>query len=259
MNRFLKLSSLLLIPISLIGCGGDAGSKPSEKYSEKFLFQHINITASQSELAVKSEYYSNNHIYLSSNKENQYLTLNGGSRHTLKSRNNKNYSYDEEEYTTYLTAEDLNSNLEYGDDITVIFARFTGNILESKGKIPHFAQYTSPSNNSEIDHENEDLFIEWDIAQSNITTLYIQSECLRASANNRDINGFRFELTSDQRNILIPANTFKKHPLESSNSCEININLYNKADGVNDPDFAGGTFDIQTLSSQKVTLTNLKD
>ena len=72
MNHFVKLAGLLFLPSIITGCGDN----PSTKYPEQTIFQHIDIIATQDSIKAKSEYYSNDVIYFSSENEKQFLTIN---------------------------------------------------------------------------------------------------------------------------------------------------------------------------------------
>jgi hypothetical protein len=256
MNHFIKLTGLLLLPAILIGCGGGPKSKPSEKYPEQVLFQHIEITATRNAINAKSEYFSNNVIYFSSNDEKQFLSINDDQKFELAITRTSSPSYPSG--PSYVTDIEVDQPLIPGDQFKVIFERSNGNILESTASLPEFIQFISPFEAQEIDHSTEDLIIEWDLAANKNSTLSLQGECLLGEFHNLLPNMISFNLEPGQTSLTIDANSLEKHYEFEEDSCEVTAHLYNETKGINDTDFAGGTYKISSHSTRKFILKNLQ-
>lgn len=254
MNHVIKLSSLIFIPYFLSGCGSD---NPSTQYPEQTIFQHINITATQNAIKANSEYYSNDVVYFSSNNEKQFLSINDDKKFELKVKRTSTPDYNSS--TDYLTDIEVDQPLMPGDVFKVIFERSNGNTLESKASLPEFIQFISPQEAQTIDHSTEDLIIEWDLAANKNSKLSLQGECLLGEFHNSLPNMISFNLEPGQTLLTIDANSLEKHYGLEEDNCEVTANLYNEVEGINDTNFAGGTYKISSHSKQKFVLSNLQD
>ncbi len=263
MKKVIQLSSLIILPSIIAGCGGSS-SEPSEYYPNQVLFQHIEATAGSNSIRVESKYYSNRDIYLSSNSEQQFFSLNDGEQFKLNADIDKDYDSNYLDVnTTIISNEQLKQNLQSGDDIKVLFERENGTTLVSSANIPNFITFLAPVANSVIDHSDHDLTIEWDITEANANKLYLSGVCLPNNFSN--INNFNFdhpqgvafELTPEQTSITIEANTLFSNHWTPDTDCEVTISLYNKTSGMNDTNFAGGSFRVQTHSTAKFTIKSV--
>jgi len=255
MNHFIKLAGLLLIPNMITGCGDN----PSTKYPEQTIFQHIDIIASDNNIKAKSEYYSNNVIYFSSENEKQFLTINSNQKFELNVQRSSLIS-SHHDFTTFIDDDQLTSSLKSGDRLNVIFERSNGNILESTASLPEMIQFTSPLANQQLDHSSEDLIIEWDLTFNKETDLYLAGECLVKTYSNdfQGISGFKVEVAPGQTNLTISMNSLQINSFYEQDTCEVTAHLYNESIGLIDEGFAGGTFKISSHSTRKFILNNLK-
>ena len=258
MNHLIKLSSLSIL-IVLTGC--DSNDNPSTKYPEQLIFQNIDITVTHNSINATSAYFSNDVIYFSSPDEQQLLSINNNQQFSLNIKRTQENDYHLKDYTTYISVEQLSSSLQAGDELTVIFNRSTGSVLASSAQIPAFSQFLAPISAQVIDHSTTDLSIEWDLAATDNTKLYLRGECLNQnfSIGNDELAGLPYELIAGQTSLLIPMNTISRAYWVDGDNCTGSANLYQQSTGTIDPDFAGGRYYIKSDSSISFTLTNLKD
>ena len=255
MNYFIKLAGLLLLPSIITGCGDN----PSTKYPEQTIFQHIDIIAKQNSIKAKSEYYSNDVIYFSSENEKQFLTINNDKKFELNVQRTS-LSSSHHDFTTVIDLNQLESSLLSGDQFKVIFERSNGNVLESSASLPDFIQFITPIEAQQIDHSSEDLIIEWDFPSAKENALYLQGECLVETYpyDFKDISGPNFEITPGQTRLTIAGNSLQINTWYEQDTCEVTAHLYNENTGVIDEDFAGGTYKISSHSTRKFILKNLQ-
>ena len=170
MNHLIKSSSILML-ISLIGCTDD---NPSTDYPEQLIFQNIDITVSKNSINATSAYFSNDVIYFSSPNEQQFLSINNNQQFSLNIKRTKTNEYSSSDYSTHISDEQLSSPLQAGDELTVIFNRSTGSVLESSAQVPNFIQFLAPTSEEIIDHSTTDLSIEWDVPVTQNSKLYLR-------------------------------------------------------------------------------------
>ncbi|WP_042148879.1 MULTISPECIES: hypothetical protein [unclassified Pseudoalteromonas] len=255
MNHFVKLAGLLFLPSIITGCGDN----PSTKYPEQTIFQHIDIIATQDSIKAKSEYYSNDVIYFSSENEKQFLTINSDKKFELNVQRSS-LADSHHNFTTYIDKSQLESRLLSGDQFAVIFERSNGNTLESSASLPAFIQFITPIEAQQIDHSSEDLIIEWDLASAKENALYLQGECLVDTYpyDFKDISGPNFDITLGQTSLTIAANSLQINTWYEQETCEVTAHFFNESTGLVDENFAGGTYKISSHSTRKFTLTNLQ-
>lgn len=257
MNHLIKLSSILIL-ISLTGCSDD---NPSTEYPEQLIFQNIDITVTNNSINAVSAYFSNDVIYFSSPNEKQLLSINNNQQFSLNIKRTKTSDYNPQDYVTHISSEQLTSSLQAGDELSVIFNRSTGSILESSAQVPQFTQFLAPITEEIIDHSTTDLSIEWDLAVTQSSKLYLLGECLNQQfyIDNNELEGLPYDLEVGQTSLLIPMNTINTVYGFDGEGCTVNAHLYRQNTGTIDPDFAGGHYNIKSDSSISFTLTNLKD
>ena len=257
MNHLIKSSSILML-ISLIGCTDD---NPSTDYPEQLIFQNIDITVSKNSINATSAYFSNDVIYFSSPNEQQFLSINNNQQFSLNIKRTKASNFSSSDYSTYISDEQLSSPLQAGDELTVIFNRSTGSVLESSAQVPNFFQFLTPTSEKIIDHSTTDLSIEWDVPVTQNSKLYLRGECLEQDYSfvNIDLAGVPYDLAEGQTRLLIPMNTINKVYGFEDEGCTVNAHLYQENTGTIDPNFAGGHYNIKSDSSISFTLTNLQD
>tara|TARA_B100000809_G_scaffold261674_1_gene311014 strand:- start:606 stop:1358 length:753 start_codon:yes stop_codon:yes gene_type:complete len=245
--------------IALTGC--EDNDNPSTIYPEQLIFQNIDITVTNNSINATSAYFSNDVIYFSSLDEKQLLSINRNQQFSLNIKRSQASEYSPIDYTTYISEEQLSSSLQAGDELTVIFNRSTGSVLESSAQVPRFARFLAPFTEQVIDHSTTDLSIEWDLAASESSKLYLRGECLSQpfTVGNNEFSVLPYDLTEGQTSLLIPMNTIDKAYGFDSENCSVSAHLYQQNTGIIDPNFAGGRYNIKSDSSISFTLTNLKD
>jgi len=255
MNHFIKLAGLLLLPSIITGCGDN----PSTKYPEQTIFQHIDIIATQDSIKAKSEYYSNNVVYFSSENEKQFLTINSDKKFELNVQRTSSAS-SHHDFTTLIDQSQLESSLLSGDQFAVIFERSNGNVLESSASLPDFIQFITPIEAQQIDHSSEDLIFEWDLSSAKENALYLQGECLVETYpyDFKDISGPNFDITPGQTSLTIAVNSLQINTWYEQDTCEVTAHFFNEDTGVIDEDLAGGTYKISSHSTRTFILKNLQ-
>ena len=256
MSYLIKSSSLPIL-IVLTGCYED---NPSTKYPEQLIFQNIDITVTNNSINATSAYHSNGVIYFSSPDEKQFLSINNNQEFPLNIKRTKASGYSPKDYTTHISAEQLPSSLQAGDELTVIFNRSNGAVLESSAQVPKFSQFLAPITEEIIDHSTTDLSIEWDLSATNNSTLYLRGECLKQMfyLDVHELPGLPYDLTAGQTSLLIPMNTIDTAYGFEGESCTVSAHLNRQNTGTIDPNFAGGRYNLSSDSSISFTLTNLK-
>jgi hypothetical protein len=130
MKSLFYVSNSAIICTLLTGCFGE---NPSGEYPNEILFQHIDVKIEEGGINVLSELSSNGGIYLSSDSEKQYLTINGGTQYPLNFQTTSN---DYQENITIIDYQQLQQVIQAKDEITVTYARANGHNLISKVQVP---------------------------------------------------------------------------------------------------------------------------
>lgn len=255
-----------LFPLFILaGCGDDS---PSAKYPEQVIFQNLDITISQGNVEVASDYFSNGVLYFSSADEKQYLSINNNQTFELDVKRSKKSTPDFISSTT-ISAEQLSQPIKQGDELKVSFNRSTGNVLESRVIVPDFIQFISPNVEQKIDHSTTDIDIQWDMPAQANSKLYLQGHCLeidyvkdnQSYLNNLENEVYRssliYELSEGQTNLTLLANSLSYNEWFEDEQCEVTANLYYKASGEVDSHFAGGHINLINHSQLTFTLTNI--
>lgn len=262
MKNKIFLTGVLSLCLTLSGCYED---NPSSEYPTGLIFQEVGIVIDDSSMKVFNQLSSNRNIYLSSTLEQQYLTVNNGEHHPLKSIREEGPFLDEE-YITVIDIESFNPMVESGDEITVSYERADGQVLRSRGSVPEDLSYLSPINNSSYDHTIEDIIISWQPSKATLKYLYLAADCLDYGDSeysfwrNYEINWFEqrtltFPLDEAKTSFTIAANSLNFD--SSTSTCEITVSLYPTLTGEVDNNLAGGTFSVRKKSSLTITLTNI--
>lgn len=274
MKSKILLVSVLSSSFILSGC---YDNNASTEYPIGLTFQEVDIIIDDSSMTVFINLSSKRDTYLSSDLEQQYITVNNGNQLQLNSLRTPD-DFSGEANITVIDNVSIGSPVKTGDELTVSYKRADGQLLQSVAAVPEPLSYVSPINGASYDHATEDISISWQSSETITDSIYLDGECLR------NADSSYYENIADDRSYYYPHHLYHSNlglykneiilPLkpnatsftitanslgftENNDSCEITVTLYPVINGQVDSDFAGGTYTVRRKSSLTLTLTNI--
>ncbi len=215
--------------VALAGCGKSPSTAPSDIYTEKTLFQHIEVNVHQEWVNFDVDYYSTGRVTIQGTADDQVAYIDNTDFIFRDSDGNKS----------------VNHTTQGSERFGIRLIRESGKVLDSFIQLDGRAQFTAPEPSTSINFTSENLLLEWDSAPHQRQWLRFYGSCI----DQKDI-----ELDPGVSNYLVLAGTIGVY--SGSNGCAVDVTLKQEVSGTVDEDFAGGTFTLIHSPKLELIVTN---